>query len=1407
MAENSPAVIVNPTRSSKKKTFLDALKASLNDLYNKDATTNIHRVYDIIAEQLKDADIELKRALSDRWLGTTQSNERVTRSFSVYDRLEEEGAYQLNYIGFVPENTTAFQDVILEPNDEFIQLDRFPSSTQLSNFILTRSTGDNASILLSYYDDVTNRVYLSETQAIVGGSYSLSYTDKGNTLQRLEVVQLRRNENDQLQAVVAGSNLLYDSERITIHNSAIGTLTRDEDYTIDYEDGIVRATANGRIEFLEAEELDIEYSFGIDFETQVEHAFHKQVYNEAVRIVDPTTLTVNSNVVSEVFRVANVSKRQSYIPLAVSRDTISLQTEDELNVEVRTDQELNQIGTGFDLNKAIKTLSINIPKGEGRNSIQGVGDVIATSHRVRLIEGKRQNVPDQIRFVSFYEISQIKLTTGGIDAYRSNLILQENIDYTVSTEDPNTFVITLLETGINKIGTNSLYVQGETLVSAYAQTSVPSERRFQCKANLTPFSELYAVSGSSIILQGTNTYVDPGNNGDVRLKEEIVITNPRGDVVFVEDEDYTYDGINKTILLLTGSKIKNEAQIRVNYLGVQDFVGSYSTVPDILVADYDYTHNAIDWSNSMRTFNLRIRETLGPDKNLIRLAYHPEDPDDLLKIEVRSTSNPKETLRPISYDRGQRFLIVEAPIVEGDYIVSYKGHSHLVSPGIEYYVSYNYGGRDRALRDVWSPLLGLTETSRRRNEEVLLNGNDTSVVLDFPVVNIETIVIFEKGQTENEPATTITDYDPETNTIFFTSVRSYGAYIIAYDTPNALTEDLRKFVIGMMEAFLTGPTKEGIETMIETFTDITPLVRTAADLAFRLVDEKYNADPDLRSDRLNDAGFTAENPVFIPSRFNNGYQATVSDENVLYAPALTNVRASEGTIQLLIGPRFNGDDGLTRYLVDIGKRRQYYRNRIALYKNQRNYLVFETHDDDGQIWRVASNVGRGRTRLYRFLERGATSLELTARPAFATTDLDNDGQFDFFGAHKTEFIIRRVAGEESEDGTGYGYGYEYLGYGYRGAILRERYLQVNSPVNIAIHFQIPDKPEYRTVLGFDRVTRKLQALANKVKEQGGILVIHASVAYIDGNTEFSSVLLDLQQQGHEIGFYIDTPSFIITQAERLTYLTEGLALAKELGLRITSASANLEVKEYATYIKQLEIPNVSGYVDPFFGETFDDRSPIVRRTRSSETSGLLDLEAGELIYLPGTTYVDFSLPFTALTMQQVESTLHRALTMNDVNQVTNWYFTVTPDGLTENYSAETTTIANWINDTIKPLATQEKIRWSTFDQTGQLFTALEAWLNSLDAEERNIVDREISVKPLTYDFDTNTITFEPIPSDGIYEFDYVTGWAAYEESEIFVAAVYKFRTDDGSLPFYKLFINGELQEFVTFADFSAVEEE
>lgn len=1395
---NTPGFIRNAAGSLSKQDFLTALKNALNDLYEKGSTSNIHQLYSVLAEQMKDVDLEIKKALYDQFIQVPKTNERVIRGTGPVDVLKEPSAFALNYIGFVPQNTSVFQEVFLTSNDFSIQLETIPRNNTRESFRLTRAGEDVSSLILGYDE---NQKKLLIDQVPQEGSYVLGFIDKGSTLSRKEIISLHVNDQGLLEGKFVVDKILFDSERVVIFNSAIGVLTRDIDYLMNYEEGIITATSTGRITSFEADSLDISYRYSFDLEERVRTSFHRQIFAEVPRVLGPTSLELPHKNVSEIFRVFNTNTRQLLQVESVSRGIVELAENSRLKIIRRRNAQVRFLENIFRLDRIQKSLSLPIPIEDSPTSIQTVNKVRIKTNHIRLHEGKRANLPNVFEVKCLYEAKQITLFTGGKTLRKCTVQLIPNVDYFFRKDDPTTFVVTLFQSGVLKIGQKNLYAQIEASLTPTEQTLESENRRFLFEAVVTPPIRIYQVTGETLFLEEALTYVRKGNNGDVKIDEEIFVSSMDG-FLYVENQDYVFDGVNKTITFLFNSRIEPGQSIRVLFAGVNNYFADYTACPDLLAIDYDITDNGIDWRPSLERSKVTIQIKLSPSKNFVQLIYHPVNIDDLNQIEIRSILNPKSVLKAHSYNIQDRILVIDAPFEEDTFSVTYIGYKHKIPVGTPYYVSYYYGSRDRNLRGTWAPLLGLNETSRRRFEDVILFGGQTSVQLAFPILSVDEIVVFLKGQTENEPATIVSNFDPVTNRIFFSPVRQYGEYVVAYNTENALTEDLRKFVRGMMKAFLIGPTTNGIREMITTFTNRFPLVRPASTLAFRLNDEQFNNDPDLKSDSLSSVDFKGENIDFVPARFNSGLISKPTEQTIVKAPALTNVRMSEGTIEFLIGPRFNGDDETTNYFLDLGRPGEYYKDRLSIYKNKRGFLVFEVHDSLGKVWRITTDVGRKRKTIYRFLEAGTTSTTLPTRPVFSTTDLKNNLQDDIYGAHKTEISIRRVFEDETilkqcrEQDEGYGYNEPRI---------PQQEICLTTPLQIAVHFIIADRVEYQTVQGFDEITKKLQALALKVELSGGNLVIHTSKSYLIGNSAFSPVLKDLEERGHEIGLYIDMPNFVLAQ-ERLKYLQETLELATfGQGLNIKTFSGNVEINNWLELGKQLNLEIAAGFIDPNFGEHFENPSPNVRRIRTSYTLGALDVEAGQIVYLPGITYVNYDSPFSLISLQQIESSLLRSMSMKDVNSVNSWYFTVRPETFTDDYLNEAQAIGDWIRSTIEPLVLQEKVEWVSFYETGNDFLQKENFINNLDASDQNIINSQVFVRSFQYDWDTRLLSFEAIPTSGLYEIDYVSGWAAYEESEIFVAIVYKFKTDDGSKPYYKLYLNGELQDFITFADLPTIE--
>ena len=894
---------------------------------------------------------------------------------------------------------------------------------------------------------------------------------------------------------------------------------------------------------------------------------------------------------------------------------------------------------------------------------------------------------------------------------------------------------------------------------------------------MAPPTEELTFDKLTVLLTKALTYVSETKNGDRILGEEILVTDLAGNP-FVEGRDFTYDPINKTITTILSSPIVLGSSIRVLYRGREAFYAYYTYTQDLVVCDYTTTQNGIDWTKSIQSFDVVIRKTLAPLETMVRLPYHPADPDNLKDFKIYAATDKTRQIRALSYDKERYQLFTESPEFEDDYVVEYTGLKHLVVPSVVYYVSYFYGARDEALRKSFAPLLGLKQTSRRRYDEMILVGNQSEIVLAYAPLDITNISIYLKGDVETNPATTVLGYTASTNTITVTPMRSYGTYIVAYNTQDALTEDLRKLIIGLINSFLKGPTLESLQQLVVTFTGIVPNIYPLSQESFALKTENI-ANPLEQSGKLNDTGFLGTNIEFAPSRFNVGLVTSLSNQTVLRAPALTNFQEGQGTVQFLLGPKFSSEP-VSHYLLDIGREKEYFKDRLSIYKNERGYLVFELFDSAGDVRRVASPVNSKSVKVFKELSAGATSVQLETRPAFSSTDIDNDGQLDLFGAESSKLIIKRTYGDSSQT------------------------VPSISPVCLSIIFQIRNDPEYLTLAGFDRATERLIAVANQAKAAGGLLAIHVSPTYLQAAKKYSNVLQGLVQQGHEVGLYLSAPEFMVDYETRQVYFEAALEAAKILRIELKSFSLDGTVMNWQEHAQALGLEVATGYFDPILGVGLEDSSPKIRRIESTATSTVLDISTGGIGYAPSTADLNFTRPVTRTTLQLFEASLFRALEQNQSGSIATWAPVLEVEDFSNNYLAEAGYIRSWIENSVAPLIRLKKARWSRLLDSFAIFRALEQWFLQQDAQTQNILNRGELIKPLSYDWKTKTLTFEPVPYDGTYEFDYIAGWTAYEESEIFICISYKLRTDDGSLPYYKLYINGELQDFTTFADLPVV---
>ena len=1369
---NDPGVLINPAGSGSAPAFTAALLQSLNDLYTKTQGTNVYRLYSALGNQLADLDIQTQRVLHDLFLSLTASNEQVTRGYTLQDQLLKQGAYALQYIGFVPSGTIYTQTASLSLADTEIILDRIPTSQ--ASITLTLN-GTDYSTLITNYNSSNNTVTI--TPVSTSGLYTVRFTDAGCTLYSSEQAKVTSQGTTYI-ATLQNAPVLYDSERVVIHNSAVGVLQRGIDYNINYTTGVITSLPKGFIAQLKPDLLDVQYRYQFLFDTLTDPAFFNQVFNEQAVIVGSNVVEISRDNISEVFRLFNTNTRETYGIESISRNQITFTSQAPLTTGVSPAQLVATTFVSLSNNKVTYSNTFTVDIANNIYQVQTLNKIYAQSQYARLVRGGREVVPGMITFPVPLELNTITLITGATSVYRCKTTLSLTTDYSLSVTG-NQAVLILSTSGKAKVGNNSLYAQLNLSLSPFnnATTDVNQVQTFATNTVVTCNTEQVTFAKQTMLLVNGLYYVLPTQNGDQPIGENILVTNSNKQVL-VAGTDYSYDPIQKALTILVSSSININDTVTVTYLGQYNTYLNYTYSPDIIVCDYSYTSNAIDWSPSIQQYNITFNVTLDPSTNTIQLIYQPSDVNNLELITVTALGDASTTLTTISYDPNQRLLYVTPPAQTQTFVVSYLGFKHKIDPGVPYFVTYLYGARNGALENSFAPLLQLTNTTRRRTEVQQLIGNQTQVTVQFPPIDIQNIAIYPTGSPSNDLAATVLGLNTTTNTLTITPIRAYGSYTIAYDTAGALTEDLRTMIIGLMKAFLTGPTLVGMQELIETFTDITPYIEPLSSLGFRIADQSVN-NPALRSEALNDVMFVGTGVEFVPSKFNVGLYSTSQNQTTVSAPAITTVEASQGTIQFLLGPQFDSNVPVSHYFIDIGTKGSYYNNRISIYKNERGYLVFELFDNRGNIRRVVSPVSHNQNVFTQFLTAGSNSVSLPTRPSFSSTDISNNGELDLFKAQPTELLINRIYTTTADAQTFF-------------------------PLEIAILFQIKNDLEYGTLDGFNRATQRLFAVMKATASASGIAVVHVSVTYLNACSQYSNVLKTFQNNGYEIGLYLDVPITIIDPAAQSAYIQQGLTVAKQLGLNIQSFSCNFALRNWIEIANGLGLQIAAGYVDPLSGVGFTNPSPAIRRAQGTVIPTTLDTTGGTITYLPGATDLNYARPLSPVTMQQLLSTLLRSLSQNQPAQVSSWYATFEVEDFTDNYLAESKMIGTWLQQTITPLVIQQKVQWKRFIDSFAIFRTLEALELQESAKIANVLNRTDSVQPLLYNWDTNVLTFEPVPFDGIYQFNYVTGWQKYEESEIFVCAVYKLHTDDGALPYYKLYINGELQDFTTFADFPVI---
>jgi len=151
--------IPNAAGSNSKEVFLQALKDTLSDFYNKESGTNIEKFYSAMASLLALTDREISALRNDNVLSAEMVDEVITRSINETDHLSQEGVFKIERVGFTPTS--------------FVRQE------------LHRISKDNTEVILNYIpvNYRTVRIYNSKDSNKTMASQVLSYSQANNSIQ------------------------------------------------------------------------------------------------------------------------------------------------------------------------------------------------------------------------------------------------------------------------------------------------------------------------------------------------------------------------------------------------------------------------------------------------------------------------------------------------------------------------------------------------------------------------------------------------------------------------------------------------------------------------------------------------------------------------------------------------------------------------------------------------------------------------------------------------------------------------------------------------------------------------------------------------------------------------------------------------------------------------------------------------------------------------------------------------------------------------------------------------------------------------------------------------------------------------------------------------------------------------
>jgi hypothetical protein len=177
-------VLPNAAGSNDKQAFLQALKDTLSDFYNKEPGTNLEKLYSALATILSLTDREISALRNDNVLSAVILDEVISRGITALDHLSQEGVFNIERVGFTPTTFVRQELHRIEKNTTTIIMNYVPVNFRTIQIF---NSQDSDRIMVSQvlnFDEATNSIQVAGVAK--PGLYTFQYVDTGNVKSETE---------------------------------------------------------------------------------------------------------------------------------------------------------------------------------------------------------------------------------------------------------------------------------------------------------------------------------------------------------------------------------------------------------------------------------------------------------------------------------------------------------------------------------------------------------------------------------------------------------------------------------------------------------------------------------------------------------------------------------------------------------------------------------------------------------------------------------------------------------------------------------------------------------------------------------------------------------------------------------------------------------------------------------------------------------------------------------------------------------------------------------------------------------------------------------------------------------------------------------------------------------------------